>query len=500
MSAMDVICVEDENGELISTPFYAGFSGPLIGQATEEKVHLVVNYKPIREVELVKDISGLVLFEGKGSIEGRKMPSPKDLKAMGLKKGPNSIAFATATTNQMVSAKIFLWDQSEKIIVTDIDGTITRSDKRGHFYSRIGLNWHHNSVVTCFQTLYKLGYKILYLTARSVTMDTITRKYLDDLQLPAGPLLLSYKGFMDAITSEVITRDAKLIKFEHLSNIIKIFPSSNEVPIVAGFGNNENDEWAYTEAKVPPDHIFIVNKKSEIIVGKAKTSYEVVQKEVCNFFKDLVDHLKNSSELLPDKSKKNNDDNENNESHSSLGKDTDNPLKDIDKHNIPSPNGSDDIDYGDDEEEEERVNVKEGGDKEEKKETEEAKAERDRKSAEFTNNIFSSMNNNNNENNNTNSAPSFFSNLTSKLLRGVNGSLNSSTNSTKSNSNNSSNNNTPEQKRNNNTKSNNSNSNSNNNKNKNEDNDNKDNDDSNNSTPETKRNSDQLVDVSGLMD
>lgn len=45
---------------------------------------------------------------------------------MGLKKGSNSVAFATATTNQMVSAKIYVWEPTEKIIVTDIDGTITR--------------------------------------------------------------------------------------------------------------------------------------------------------------------------------------------------------------------------------------------------------------------------------------------------------------------------------------------------------------------------------------
>jgi phosphatidate phosphatase LPIN len=49
---------------------------------------------------------------------------------MGLQRGPNSVAFATAGSNQMVSAKIFLWDTNEKIIVTDIDGTITRYIKK----------------------------------------------------------------------------------------------------------------------------------------------------------------------------------------------------------------------------------------------------------------------------------------------------------------------------------------------------------------------------------
>jgi phosphatidate phosphatase PAH1 len=45
---------------------------------------------------------------------------------MGLKPGLNNVAFATQTSNQMVSARVFLWESKEKIIVTDIDGTITR--------------------------------------------------------------------------------------------------------------------------------------------------------------------------------------------------------------------------------------------------------------------------------------------------------------------------------------------------------------------------------------
>lgn len=39
MSAMDVICVVDSNGEYISTPFYAGFStSAIFAQAMDEKV------------------------------------------------------------------------------------------------------------------------------------------------------------------------------------------------------------------------------------------------------------------------------------------------------------------------------------------------------------------------------------------------------------------------------------------------------------------------------
>jgi phosphatidate phosphatase LPIN len=48
---------------------------------------------------------------------------------MNLKKGPNKISFAVSSVLQgrkVLNATIYLWDPDTKIVVSDIDGTITK--------------------------------------------------------------------------------------------------------------------------------------------------------------------------------------------------------------------------------------------------------------------------------------------------------------------------------------------------------------------------------------
>jgi phosphatidate phosphatase PAH1 len=45
---------------------------------------------------------------------------------MRLKEGPNDIKFTTSITKQVATAKIYLWPHDVRIIVSDIDGTITK--------------------------------------------------------------------------------------------------------------------------------------------------------------------------------------------------------------------------------------------------------------------------------------------------------------------------------------------------------------------------------------
>ena len=46
----------------------------------------------------------------------------------------------------VVTMKIFLWDHSEKIIISDIDGTITKSDILGQILNK----WIHTGVTKLF--------------------------------------------------------------------------------------------------------------------------------------------------------------------------------------------------------------------------------------------------------------------------------------------------------------------------------------------------------------
>ena len=85
------------------------------------------------------------------------------------------------TLDVEIKFSIFLYGQSEHLIITDIDGTITTSDTKGFIYAQLGIEVEHRGVVRLLHTLSQRGYTIIYLTARSLALDHMTRQYLYDV-------------------------------------------------------------------------------------------------------------------------------------------------------------------------------------------------------------------------------------------------------------------------------------------------------------------------------
>ena len=69
-------------------------------------------------------------------------------------------------------------DQDDKLVVTDVDGTITETDVRGRIFPEFGFKVNHDGVVKLFDNVVRNGYTMIYLTARSMAEDTDTREYL----------------------------------------------------------------------------------------------------------------------------------------------------------------------------------------------------------------------------------------------------------------------------------------------------------------------------------
>uniref|UniRef100_A0A914UJ74 LNS2/PITP domain-containing protein n=1 Tax=Plectus sambesii TaxID=2011161 RepID=A0A914UJ74_9BILA len=84
----------------------------------------------------------------------RSLRLPSDaLKALGLRKGMNEVRFSVTTKFQGTSwcmCHIYLWDWCDKIVISDIDGTITKSDVLGHIMPVIGGTWTHNGVAELY--------------------------------------------------------------------------------------------------------------------------------------------------------------------------------------------------------------------------------------------------------------------------------------------------------------------------------------------------------------
>ena len=53
-------------------------------------------------------------------------------------------------------------------MISDVDGTITRSDVLGHMLPRVGLDWSHTGVARLFTNIQRNGYLILFLSSRAI--------------------------------------------------------------------------------------------------------------------------------------------------------------------------------------------------------------------------------------------------------------------------------------------------------------------------------------------
>ena len=88
------------------------------------------------------------------------------MQELNLKPGFNEARYVCQELEETVHFSVFLFDESDKFVLSDIDGTITESDIRGHISTFLGITSVHKNVVQLFDQIGQNGYKIIYLTAR----------------------------------------------------------------------------------------------------------------------------------------------------------------------------------------------------------------------------------------------------------------------------------------------------------------------------------------------
>jgi hypothetical protein len=117
----------------------------------------------------------------KPSIVKTYNPTSDQIKLLNLEFGRNEISFEVNSRyqgTQTITTDIYLWNYDDKIVISDLDGTITRSDVLGHIFPIFGKDWSHKGVVKLYNDIVKNGYKILYLTARAICQSDHTKFYL----------------------------------------------------------------------------------------------------------------------------------------------------------------------------------------------------------------------------------------------------------------------------------------------------------------------------------
>uniref|UniRef100_A0A7N8WLJ7 phosphatidate phosphatase n=1 Tax=Mastacembelus armatus TaxID=205130 RepID=A0A7N8WLJ7_9TELE len=203
----------------------------------------------------------------------------EQLLSLQLQDGPNDVVFSVTTQYQgtcRCQGTIYLWNWDDKIIISDIDGTITRSDTLGHILPTLGKDWTHQGIAQLYHKVSQNGYKFLYCSARAIGMADMTRGYLNwvnerGTMLPMGPVLLSPSSLFSALHRSVIEKKPEKFKVECLNDIKNLF-YPNTQPFYAAFGNRPTDVYSYKEVGVPLNRIFTVNPKGELVQEHAKTN------------------------------------------------------------------------------------------------------------------------------------------------------------------------------------------------------------------------------------
>ncbi|XP_008308631.1 phosphatidate phosphatase LPIN1 isoform X1 [Cynoglossus semilaevis] len=203
----------------------------------------------------------------------------QQLSSLQLKEGPNDVVFSVTTQYQgtcRCHGTIYLWNWADKIIISDIDGTITRSDTLGHILPTLGKDWTHQGITRLYNRVSQNGYKFMYCSARAIGMADMTRGYLHwvnerGTMLPMGPVLLSPSSLFSALHREMIEKKPEKFKVECLTDIKNLFHPNTE-PFYAAFGNRATDVFSYKEVGVPLNRIFTVNPRGELVQELSKTN------------------------------------------------------------------------------------------------------------------------------------------------------------------------------------------------------------------------------------
>mmetsp|Transcript_15546 Transcript_15546/g.31451 ORF Transcript_15546/g.31451 Transcript_15546/m.31451 type:complete len:718 (-) Transcript_15546:2010-4163(-) len=224
-------------------------------------------------------------------------PTSDQILALGLSPGINTVTFVVVHNQQKVSSRIFLWPSDAKIVVSDVDGTITRSDILGHLLPRVGRDWSQAGVAGLYSKIASNGYRVMYLTSRPIGQAGATRLYIESLRqgdgfkLPEGPVVMSPDRMMKSLTREMIQRRPHEFKIAALQEIRDMFPTHYN-PFYAGFGNRITDAISYQSVNIPVERIFTVNAKGELQVMnalyEASGTYSNLRVLVESVFPDLT--------------------------------------------------------------------------------------------------------------------------------------------------------------------------------------------------------------------
>ena len=319
--AMDVLCVFNSDGKPHCTEFYIKFKSPLVDEIAvsalglhdeagpsdqlfpetdynriieaaqlahqlghpthrSERVQITCNGHICSNVIACVGEEQLVHFYDPEEGVYTRTPSSNVLRNFELKLGKNIVNCIHLGSNLFREFNIWRYELGQRLVIMDIDGTITKSDVTGYIQTvYLGMfSYIHDGIVPFLNALTEShGYAILYLTARPLGHQRETKQLLERVSdstgrhLPEGPLFPSKDRMLAALYREVVSKTTMQMKTAVLVAISRVFAragSTKRTPFALGIGNKEADALAYNLAGLNAEHILLIDKSSRIDVWK----------------------------------------------------------------------------------------------------------------------------------------------------------------------------------------------------------------------------------------
>lgn len=289
ISAPDVLCVfGNDPSSYYSTEFHISLKpkqtinllSGVFSSNSEENYHVTItcNGTTCHHILVMLNPSTYAIEFVESNGDRTTSPSSEILKSLCLLKGKNTLTFENKYYHLHGICDVYLWSIHDKIVVIDIDGTLTRSDIRGYVETvYLGrYDYIHDGTVTFFHLLEKEYHVcVLYLTSRPRHHYNDTKAFLHlvndqkGLHLPYGPLFTNKENVLKAIYRELVAKTSAQFKGSVLVDILSLFvlAGADTSPFCLGVGNKETDALAYRMASINASRILLVQPNSTILVS-----------------------------------------------------------------------------------------------------------------------------------------------------------------------------------------------------------------------------------------
>mgnify|MGYP002620043485 CR=1 FL=1 len=166
--------------------------------------------------------------------------------------GEHTVYAVFEATQTCAEHGVFVYPEGTQVIITDIDGTLTRDDNE--FITQLSNPSHVPAQNTgsdrLMQTWNDKGYIVVYLTARPNDFRWQSRNWLRSQGFPYGP--------METATSFVFGETARTYKRAFVNRV----SGDLDWDIVAAYGNAFSDVDAYEDGGIPKNVTFTINEAS----------------------------------------------------------------------------------------------------------------------------------------------------------------------------------------------------------------------------------------------